>query len=517
MILRQHGVFLAYLLLMFVWNTVASAREGGPGWERRVLLPLQGLLTAALVRDRLLPGQASLLGHPVLRWAFPAAFAAAAVQNVLAIRARGARLADIPIVLANVGLGACVALAAVVLGGAGTGEREGVLLYDYSLLQQLLGSPQAYLSTLSWHVPVLAPRRPASSIGGLLASLLVPALCGFIVLVLVAFRGEAAGVLERFHLEPRAQAVPRTGLATGVLARIDGEQLRGGPGGTGGGAGGDAGAGAAFAGAVPGSLAAWVLPADHDGAGLPTPQRPLVLALAPPGRWAWSRPARADVIAVFLDGAERLARRLQPAVLLPFPEPDGEATLLLGAETGPDEWRSLLGEAARRVRVVSPSTRLAARLAGTGERSHALFTALSEDPPVVDILGPRLIPGGGARGGPALADETLATWARWRQERTASPALWVLSAGLSPLAYGDWAQSRFIEGCWQRAQRDPAIEGLLFEGWTDRGHTLGLSRGDGSLRPAGERLVVLLAAQDARAATGADAAPPTGAADGVNR
>ncbi|HZJ70432.1 MAG TPA: hypothetical protein VFF36_05825, partial [Planctomycetota bacterium] len=64
------------------------------------------------------------------------------------------------------------------------------------------------------------------------------------------------------------------------------------------------------------------------------------------------------------------------------------------------------------------------------------------------------------------------------------PALWVLAAGLSPLAYGEAAQARFLEGCIARASARDDVEGLLVEGGRDRGHTLGLLRPDGSPREA---------------------------------
>src|SRR5262245_47546168 len=86
-IFAHGGVLLAYLLVLLLWNAAAGSRL-----ERSVLLPLQLALSAVLVRDRLLPGQPSLLDHAAVRWAFPLLFALALAQNVAAIRARGARL-----------------------------------------------------------------------------------------------------------------------------------------------------------------------------------------------------------------------------------------------------------------------------------------------------------------------------------------------------------------------------------------------------------------------------------------
>ena len=103
--------------------------------------------------------------------------------------------------------------------------------------------------------------------------------------------------------------------------------------------------------APPGSWRAWVLPADHDGTGLPTDPgaRPLLLALRPPDSWMLRLPPTEQRITVFLEGAERLARALRPRVLLPFPEPDGEAeaSWLFGVALDETRWHELLREARR--------------------------------------------------------------------------------------------------------------------------------------------------------------------------
>jgi hypothetical protein len=243
---------------------------------------------------------------------------------------------------------------------------------------------------------------------------------------------------------------------------------------------------------VPGRMAAWVLPADHDGTGLVRPARPLALSLRAPDAWSWERPSDLALAqAAFLDGAETLARALQPELLLPFPEPDGEAVLAFGHSLPPDEWARLFGEARDRVLAVSPGTALGLRLAGSGERTHELFVALAE---VVDVAGPRLNPGGLDRTSPdgPSADRLLAVWRTWHDEQPDPPALWILAAGCSPLAYGEWAQARFLQGCLARAAADSRIQGVLLEGWRDLGHTLGVVRADGSPRTAAVMLDRLL-------------------------
>jgi hypothetical protein len=243
---------------------------------------------------------------------------------------------------------------------------------------------------------------------------------------------------------------------------------------------------------VPGRMAAWVLPADHGGTGLTRPARPLALSLRPPDAWSWERPSDlADAQAAFLDGAERLARELQPELLLPFPEPDGEAVLAFGQPLKPAEWTRLFAEARDRVLAVSPGTALGVRLAGSGERTRELFVALAE---VVDVAGPRLNPGGLGRTSPdgPAADRLLAVWQTWRGEQPDPPALWILAAGCSPLAYGEWAQARFLQGCLARGSVDSRIQGVLLESWRDLGHTLGVVRADGTPRTAGVMLDRLL-------------------------
>ena len=455
MILAVHKVYLVHLALVLAWNAWAC-RAGRPrgAWERW-LLP--GLLALALVllADRLRPLQPPLLEQPWAGPAFVLALLAGVAQNVSALRARGVRLTDIPVLLYNVGVGACVALAAAALRGA---EPAPELLYDYSVLQHLAGSHLAHFATLSWHLPVFVRRGEPASVPAAMAGLVAPAFCGFVVLMLVLFHSESEAVIAAFRAEPRVESA-RPDLLLGVLQRPEGGAE------------------------APGSCEAWSLPADDDGAA-PPPARPLVLELRAPASWRLSVPARAEAAAVFLDGAERLAARYRPALLLPFPEPDGVAPLLLGAGLTPSQWRELFAEARRRVAAVSPGTRLAARLSGLHDETRALADALAAAPAVVDVLGPRLHPGSSASGGPAQADEVLATWDRWRAGQAQPPALWVLAAGLSPLAYGEEAQARFVEACVARAAARSQVEGLLVEGWRDRGHTLGLLRPDGTPRRA---------------------------------
>lgn len=466
MIRAVHGVFLAHLGLVLAWNAFACSAGLPAGarrpWERW-LLPLLLVLAGLLLVDRLRPLQAPLLERPLAGFAFPLLMLLGVAQNVAAMRARGVRLTDIPVLLYNVGVGACIATAAAAAHGA---EPAPVLLYDYTVLQHLVGSHLAHFSTLSWHLPIFVRRGEPASVPAAMASLIAPAFCGFAVLMLVLFRSESQAVLAAFEHEPRV-ARARDGLRLGVLEHPEGDAP------------------------APGNCTAWTLPADGDGGGLEAPSRPLVIELCAPETWSRSIPSREAAVAVFLDGAERLAQRLQPTLLLPFPEPDGVAPLLLGAGLTPDDWRELYARARGRVQAVSPSTRIAARLSGISDESHALAVALAAQPVVVDVLGPRLHPGSARAGGPALADEVLATWERWRDEQAQPPALWVLAAGISPLAYGESAQARFVEGCVARASARPAIEGLLVEGWRDRGHTLGLLRPDGSERPAATALARL--------------------------
>jgi hypothetical protein len=411
------------------------------------------------VRDRVAGGSASLLEQPLIAAAFPLAFLLALGQNLGALRARGARLTDIPVVLHNVGVGACVGAAALALHGR---DGDPVLLYDYAVLQHLVGSHLAHFSTLAWHLPVLVRRRDAQSVPGAMGALLGPAFCGFVVLMLVLFQREARAVVASFDGEPAAAARP--GLAVGVLERPDTREQAAAP--------------------PPGNFAVWELPADHDGVDLPHDDRPLVLFLRAPDDWLWALPPRDQVLATFLDGAERLARVLRPAVLAPFPEPDGEAPLLLHGGLPPEEWRGLYAQAATRVRAASPETAVAARLGGTGAGSRLIFEALARAPEVVEIAGPRLHPGSAAQGGPALADATLDTWNTWRTDLQAPPALWVMAAGLSPAAFGTRAQARFLDGCLARASAREMIEGLVLVAWRDRGGTLGLLGPDGEPREA---------------------------------
>ena len=458
MILPLHGVFLAHLLLVLLWNAFACTAGRPPdaprAWERW-LLPVLAALAAVLLVDRLRPLHAPLLERPAIALAFPLALLAGVVQNVSAIRARGARLTDAPVLLYNVGVCACVVTAVAAVRGA---EPAPLLLYDYSVVQHLMGSHLAHFSTLSWHLPIFVRRGEPRSVPAAMAGLVAPAFAGFVVLVLVLFRSESAEVLADFAREPRLERA-REGLQLGVLERPEP-----GP-------------------APAGSCVAWVLPVDDPGL-LPPPGRPLVIELCAPEAWRLAVPPRAEATAAFLDAAERLAAAYRPALLLPFPEPDGVAPLLFGAGLTPPEWRALFEQARARVRAVSPSTRIGARISGLADESRAIADALAAAPAVVDVLGPRLHPGSARAGGPALADEVLETWGRWRAEQSQPPALWVLAAGISPLAYGETAQARFVEGCVARAAARGDVEGVLVEGWRDRGHTLGLLRADGSPREA---------------------------------
>ena len=468
-----HGVFLVYLGLALTWNVLAARRLEGETrrpWEQWLLLPWLALVTAVLVRDRLVPSADPWLTSGVVRHLVPLAFVATLVQNTRVLLRRGVQLTDIPLVLFNVGVGGALCVADLAAGGSGLMPSAAALLHDHSLLQMLLGTHQAQVWTLSWHVPWLLRRDRPRDLLGVVGGLLPATVAAFGAVVLAAFHPVAREVQTSFAREPTIEARPATPL--GIWWRAD----LGGPA------------------PVSGELDAWVLPADHPGTGLPPRgERPLVIALRAPDAWWFSMPGRAEAEAAFLDGAERLAERLAPDLLLPFPEPDGEGTLVFGADDGPDVWGPRVAEAAARVRAVSPTTRVGLRLWGHGGRSRELFDAVA---PALDVAGPRLQPGGSDRGGAAFADEVLEAWQVWRGERSAAgaptPELWVLAAGLSPLAHGEEAQSRFLEGCLARAGARPEVAALLVDGWRDRGHTLGLLRPDGRPRRALQRLTRLV-------------------------
>ncbi len=467
MLLSLHGALLTWLLVALIWNWRAGAREGGGRhWERWVVLPLQVIATGVLLRDRLVPHESSWLLVPGVAYLFPLAFAPALLQNLAAIRGRGPRLIDIPIVLANAGLLLCTGVAALSLSGTRLSRPETVLLYDYSVLQILLGNSRlALVSTLAWHVPVLCPRRTPTSVRQVAVGLVVPAVCGFVAMMLVAMHAPAERVMATFAGEEPAPAHWDRDLPGGVFVRPASSDLED----------------PARSAHAPGTVQAWVLPADHPGIDLPRDRRALVLALRAPDDWALSRPDRAVALAVFKDGAERLARMLRPTLLLPFPDPDEAALIQADLRLTPGEWRAAYVEVAARVRAVSPETRIGCALSTVGEFTRGLYRELARDTAAVDVLGPRLQPGGthegvsSHRSGAWWADSVTDTWNDWRRDLPPAPALWVLGAGASHMAFGRAAQERFVEGCVARVSERPWLEGLLIDGWRDRGHTLGIA------------------------------------------
>lgn len=489
--ISAHTVFLVYLAVAMAWNLHATSRKEGETrrpLSQRTLVPLLVLLTAVLIRDRWMPYGESWLTTDTVRHLFPLAFLATLVQNTHVIMHRGARLSDIPLVLFNVGVGGAVTVADLSLSGVPLGHTAETLLYDHSVLQLLLGSPLAQSWTLSWHIPFLLRRSEPRTVLDYVGGLLPATLAAFGAVILVSFHSSAEQVLATFADEPRQALGVPANLALGVTARPNGPRQPG----------------------APGSLRSWVLPADHDGQHLPPDDgRPLVLELRAPDAWSLSMPGGTtnDESAhrlreqAFLEGAERLARVLHPAVLLPFPEPDGEGTRIFGASQTPQQWAERVEQVASRIAIANPQTAVAIRLRGHGERSRALFEALA---PHVDIMGPRLEPGGDNREHPEqrgadLADIVLESWREWRSapafQHDAPPRWWILAAGCSPLAVGERAQQRFIEGCLARATSEPQIEALLIDGLRDRGHTLGLIRPDGQPREAGRWALRLLDSQ----------------------
>jgi hypothetical protein len=472
-LLELHGVFLAYLLLALLWNLSASATLAGTPstWERRWIVPIQCALTIALFIDRLRPSSVPLLEHLGVAVLFPIVFLLAVIQNLAAVKARGARLTDVPILLANAALLLCTALGATEVAGVPLSTKAAALLYDHAILQHLLGSPLAHLSTLSWHVPLLVARREPQSIAGLLVRLVVAAVAGFIALMLAGMLPTSRGVLAKFDAEPRLAAV-RGDLEVGVFDGLS--------------------AGATdrtFTYRPDGP------PLAEVEFGTPTPR--IIVEVAAPDNWSRTLPAPDAAIDALLDATETVARWKAPDILLPFPEPDGMGSLLLGVRT-PEEWRAMYVRAAQRIAAIAPGTRLAVRLVGTGERSHALFEALAAEPSPVAIAGPRLVPASPETGGPAAMDGVLDTWAQWRAAVPHPPQLWILAAGCSAPAYGEEAQAEFVVGCLARASARQDVSGILFDGGYDIGDTLGLLRSDGTPRLAATRLGELLAARPAR-------------------
>ncbi len=461
MIATVYVVYLVFLAAVLFWNVRAARRDAdeaptrGPRLETWLLLPQLACL-AILVRDRLQPFDAPWLLEAA--WLFPVTFACGVVQNIVAMAKRGARLSDIPLVLYNVGIGVCVGIATLAANGNVLAPEEAVVLYDYSVLQMLLGGRMTYVTTLSWHLPMFAMRSTPTSITQVAMRLWIPAVGAFAVSIIVANHAASAEVIGSFAREPTMEDFERdterawrTDLQGGVWTTptLDGETPLG-------------------------TVDAWILPADHDGSGLPEPTRFLVVALRAPDIWARAHPTDTEALQTFLDGAEHLAGVLQPEILLPFPDPDRDVLETAGIRRTPDEWATLYAEARRRVRTASPTTRTACRLSTIQSFGRKLFTALVEAD-AVDIAGPRLQPGGVSTGA-AWADITLDAWDDWRTTAgNESPALWVLGAGASHMAFGRAAQERFIEGCVVRVQRRSRIDGILFEGWRDVGHTRGIA------------------------------------------
>lgn len=466
MITSVYAVFLVFVFAALVWNLRAAwvdveDDEGALVASRRspleLLLFLPQLACAVvLVRDRLAPFDAAWA--PTFAWLFPVTFALAVVQNVVAIASRGARLTDVPLVLYNVGVGVLVGVAAMAAGGDVLADPEAVLLYDYSVLQMLLGGRMTYVATLSWHLPLFAMRSAARSVFQLGLRLGMPAVAAFAVTVVVANHESSGVVMRSFAREPVIEEFQRDGAWRDDLV---------------GGVWTDPTVAASSAG-VPGTLDAWILPADHPGTGLPESSRPLVIALRAPDAWALAHPSDVEALQTFLDGAERIAEALRPDVLLPFPDPDRDALETAGVRRDPDEWATLYAEARRRVRAVSGETRLACRLSTSLSFGRRLFAALAANGSV-DIAGPKLQPGGPPEGA-GWVDITLEAWDEWRTSAgNSSPDLWILGAAASHMAFGRAAQERFVEGVVVRAQRRTRIDGLIFEGWRDVGHTRGLA------------------------------------------
>ncbi|HEX5010319.1 MAG TPA: hypothetical protein VFY71_07950, partial [Planctomycetota bacterium] len=444
-----HGVFLAYLLLALIWNIFASvpAQPGRRSWEWFGVLPLQLLLTGLLVADRLRPSAVPFIERPAVAALFPLAFALALAQNLHTVAQRGVRLIDAPILLANVGLLICTGLGAASLRGMALSPQASAVLYDHAMLQHLLGSPLAHLSTLSWHVPLLLRRGEARSLAGVVGGFVIAALAGFIAVMIAAMLGTARGVLQRFEAEPRVAAL-RPDLHVGVLA----EHVQGQPG--------------LLAVRCPASPRLLVTAGDASAA-----ERPVIVDVAAADDWLFRLPEGDAGLDALMDEAVRVAP-LAPDIVLPFPDPDGVGALLFGVRS-PQAWRALYERAAQRVHAAAPGVRLGVRFSGHGPASHDLFLALAAEPSPIAVAGPRLMPGPPERGGPAAADETLAAWDTWRAEVPHPPEFWILAAGCSAPAYGEQAQARFVEGCLARADARPDVTGILIEGWTDAGHTLG--------------------------------------------
>ena len=478
--LRLHGVFLAIAVLTLGWNLAAQRRSTAAApraaWiDRWLLVPLLLGLAWVLVADRVAPEAPTLLGHPAVAAAFPLAYLLAAAQNTFVLVGRGARLSDIPLVLFNVGMGAVVGISAMALHGWPSGYHEARLLYEGSVIQGLMGTRLSHVWTLSWPLPFLLLRAPPRTLLGLVAGLLPAAIAGLAVLLLVMLTGPAGRVVAAFDVEPRIQQL-RPDLGLGIATRAD-VPSDGAP-------------------APPGDMQVWKLPAGHHGTGLlpeRDPDRPLVVEVLFPSAWYAEPPAPELRDPVLLEGAVRLAAALRPDVLLPLPEPDGAGTLHFGSDMNAERWRELFGGIRAAVHDVSPDTRIGVRLAGTGRLSQLLFDALVDAPAVVDVAGPRIEPGGISPGQGDHAQDVLATWSRWRDGLTDPPELWILSLAASPLAFGESAQARFVEGVIARASGDPAVAAVLLAGWRDLGHTQGLVRPDGSPRAALTTIERLLA------------------------
>ena len=174
-----------------------------------------------------------------------------------------------------------------------------------------------------------------------------------------------------------------------------------------------------------------------------------------------------------------IARRLQPDVLFPAPEPYGEGARATGV-LSPDVWARFLTDAAAAAADVAPNVAIGALVTAAGARDSAHHAWAARPGGPIDVLGFSLTP---SSRGPRGLDERTSTFDRWRTAAASQKPEWVYVAG-APAAHGETNQGRAIWAGMAWATSLANARGVVAMEAGDYGALRGIRRVDGKLRPA---------------------------------
>ena len=182
---------------------------------------------------------------------------------------------------------------------------------------------------------------------------------------------------------------------------------------------------------------------------------------------------------------EKIARLLQPDILLPAEDPMAVGSRIVG-QLPVERWQSYLTAAARTAKAVRPAIKIGYSVSSYGIADSVLYAWAAQRGSPIDVVGFSFFPEKKGIDDIVNAFEPAAD--RWMKTTTLTKEHWVFAAGGYPLNTGERMQERIVWRSLSWATDHTAIKGLIVYEASDYAQARGLRSPNGRLRAA-ERAV----------------------------